>query len=378
MYHILLAIIFLICASFKVYSTAEIDCHKHRCLTVVNAGSTGSRVYIYAYDLDSTKTPTNIKLIWSNSIKPGLANLKPEASTIFPYLNKLFNNFPTEDLQTYFYSTAGMRLIAQKDSDLTYKIVRSWFKKKQNLHLVDSRTIAGEEEGIFDWLAINYQLQRFKPSNQQLVAVVDIGGASSQIAFPLPKDLAINHNKNMYTLTLYGNNFKIASYSFLGLGANKVLDQFKNYLPCSTKGFPVNPEVKGKGDMPQCIQSISKTINTYPLKEIKKQVSLYSPKEWYLIGGISQMLNEYHLSDKDSFTNKEMAIKSEKLLCDTNWLILKKQYKAKEIDRDCASSSYLYSLLVNGYGIPSNEKISVMPAETNNDWSLGVVFVHPN
>ncbi|VEH35113.1 ectonucleoside triphosphate diphosphohydrolase [Legionella sainthelensi] len=41
------------------------SCTEHQCIAVVDAGSTGSRAHIFAYNLDETNTPSQIHEIWS-------------------------------------------------------------------------------------------------------------------------------------------------------------------------------------------------------------------------------------------------------------------------------------------------------------------------
>ena len=88
-------------------------CTEHQCIAVVDAGSTGSRLHIYAYDLDETNSPIHINEVWNKKIKPGFATIEANANTIDAYLSVLMSNSPEEHMPLYFYATAGMRLIPQ-------------------------------------------------------------------------------------------------------------------------------------------------------------------------------------------------------------------------------------------------------------------------
>ena len=81
-------------SSFVSSINEPLDCEHHQCLGIVDAGSTGSRVHLYTYDLDEQKTPINIVEHWSKKIKPGLASLSPEQATINAYLTELFSDGP--------------------------------------------------------------------------------------------------------------------------------------------------------------------------------------------------------------------------------------------------------------------------------------------
>ena len=92
-------------SSFVSSINEPLDCEHHQCLGIVDAGSTGSRVHLYTYDLDEQKTPINIVEHWSKKIKPGLASLSPEQATINAYLTELFSDGPNvHSFPIYFYA----------------------------------------------------------------------------------------------------------------------------------------------------------------------------------------------------------------------------------------------------------------------------------
>ena len=108
------ACLFLI-ASLLAFTinAANANCQQQHCVAIVDAGSTGSRLHIYAYDLDKTNTAINIKELWSKKIKPGLATVDANQATLDAYLTTLFSSAPEANLPVYFYATAGMRLLPQ-------------------------------------------------------------------------------------------------------------------------------------------------------------------------------------------------------------------------------------------------------------------------
>ena len=158
-------------------------CEHRHCLAVVDAGSTASRLHLYVYDLDSKNNPVQIEELWSKKIKPGFASIEGNQESINAYLNSLFESLPEENLPVYFYATAGMRLLPHPTQELYYRKLQQWFMAQTRWRLIDAKTITGSEEGVFGWLAVNYQLGLLNRTEKPYVGVMDMGGASVQVTF---------------------------------------------------------------------------------------------------------------------------------------------------------------------------------------------------
>ena len=82
------------------------------------------------------------------------------------------------------YATAGMRMAEQQDREQSVVLWQS-LNRKLKAALVDgvpvfTRTITGFEEGLYAWLAVREQQHRAN------FGIIEMGGASAQIAFPCP------------------------------------------------------------------------------------------------------------------------------------------------------------------------------------------------
>ncbi len=66
----LVMILMLVFSAVEVVNANNLSCKEHACIAVVDAGSTGSRIHLYAYDNDNG-TPENIKEVFSKKINPG-------------------------------------------------------------------------------------------------------------------------------------------------------------------------------------------------------------------------------------------------------------------------------------------------------------------
>ena len=70
----------LVLSSITAFSAENLDdCfqeNEKRCIAVVDAGSTGTRLHLYSYELDSSKMPVSItRLMPVQKKSPGLADI---------------------------------------------------------------------------------------------------------------------------------------------------------------------------------------------------------------------------------------------------------------------------------------------------------------
>ena len=92
-------------------------------------------------------------------------------------------------------ATAGMRLLTQSDQQAIMAKIRELLRVSGFLFYSDSwcRILTGPEEGAAMWFSINYLLDHIWPDqvkDMKTVAIVDLGGASTQIAFAIEEPCA--------------------------------------------------------------------------------------------------------------------------------------------------------------------------------------------
>ena len=94
------------------------------------------------------------------------------------------------------------------------------------------RIITGEEEGLFGWIAVNYLMDGFGPSNSErsTYGFLDMGGASTQIAFePSLEEQEKAQNLVDVRLRLIGGeevNHKVFVTTWLGYGTNQARERY--------------------------------------------------------------------------------------------------------------------------------------------------------
>ena len=216
---------------------------KHDCYFIFDAGSSSTRLHIY------TKNGAKYKLIVgaeSEALANPIRILNTDISkitndiehTIYDLLltidnsEKDWKNNCKKIISTTVYATAGMRIAEQvsrhRSNELWLLLKKQLTTKLNNIPIpvdltnINVRTITGFEEGLYAWLAVKDQLGQDKN-----FGIVEMGGGSSQIAFPCPDC----DNDATKTVLIDGKEEKFYSYSFLGLGQDEVYKPHSIGLP---------------------------------------------------------------------------------------------------------------------------------------------------
>ncbi len=355
------------------------SCNEHQCIAVIDAGSTGSRVHVYAYDMDETNTPVNINEIWTKKIKPGFATIEPNYNTIEAYLITLLSGAPHQQIPVYFYATAGMRLLPASKQKLYYQELQRWFSQQDQWHLMDAKTITGNEEALYDWLSVNYHLGTLKSIQTKSVGVMDMGGASVQIVFPIQKSEKINNNSQV-ELDLYGQHVNLYVHSFLGLGQTEMSHQFLNSVSCFANDYPLPDGESGRGNAPSCEQEVSSLMNgVHGVDKTIQPVLTANPVDaWYAIGGLTNLAdNQLFHFENSTLTNQNLMQQADTQICHQQWDEINSQFPNDDyVYQYCLFSAYYYALMVDGYGLYPEQTVNYVPSSLNLDWTKGVVLHH--
>lgn len=367
----------LLWSFFITFIHASVLCQTHHCVAIVDAGSTGSRLHIYAYDLDAHHYPTNITPIWSKKVKPGFATIESSNATVDTYLANLFDGAPEQNIPVYFYATAGMRLVSAPKQQLYYDAVNHWFATHTQFNLVIAKTITGREEGILGWLAVNYTIGALQSADKPLAGVMDMGGASVQVTFPAPA-LEHSQSKDVMYVDIYDRHITLFTHSFLGLGQTQMSNQYLNDAACFSNGYRLPNGEDGVGDAVRCQGHVSKLVNeVHQVNEIVYPTLVNSNvSTWYVISGLSTLVkNEPFNFPDEQFTSQTLLTTADNQLCQPLWQTLLEQYPMNEyIYSNCLTASYYYALLVNGYGLAANQPIHYLPDSKDVDWTVGVLL----
>ena len=262
---------------------------KHRWGVVLDAGSSGTRVYVYRYktaeyvrDKDDKKELARLPKLetkgkWNHKVKPGISTFGETPDLVGPkHLEELMkfaeDKVPKAEIENtpiFLLATAGMRLLPDNQQKDVLENVCSYFKKNSKFHRPDCgahiQIIPGETEGLYGWIAANYLLGGFdKPEENahgkghHTYGFLDMGGASAQIAFAPNATEVEKHADDLRLLRLRKVNGESLEYgvfvtTWLGFGANEARRRYVEKLmetspeaheipdPCLPDGLMIKP-----------------------------------------------------------------------------------------------------------------------------------------
>ncbi|KAJ1904293.1 Golgi apyrase, partial [Coemansia sp. IMI 209127] len=217
---------------------------------VIDAGSSGSRVMVYAWDDPAEATAYHAKRNrslpvveraadehWAFKTFPGISSFsdrprKVGPEHIKPLLDFALKTVPKRQVPhtpVYLLATAGMRLLPPSHQSLILDTACSFARANYDFVIPDCQesfhVVSGELEGLYGWVAVNYLMDGFG-TNQRSHGFLDMGGASAQIAFEPASVAAQVHNHDLAQVTLRtldGNDkaYRVFVATFLGHGTNE-------------------------------------------------------------------------------------------------------------------------------------------------------------
>lgn len=352
------------------------QCQQYQCQAVVDAGSSGTRVYIYGQDHQQSTW----HLLWQSKVTPGLSATPPEQ--VDAYLTQLMIPEISQTMPIQFYGTAGMRLLPQVEQNKRYQAVRDWFNQHPQWQLQNIATLSGQDEGVFAWLAVQAEMQHLGKSFHDLSGVIEIGGASAQVTIPIKADELHNYPApEVVTLSINRTTIHLWSKSYLGLGLNEVEHKMQGAAACYSRGYLLPLNQVGLGDLNQCVHALesNQEINLLArLNQIKSVLAKHPNLSWVGLGVLkyTPMSPVYHFSTPD-FDLKTLSEQADAVLCHQAWSDVFGQFQQDPfLYRQCLTASYLYSYLIDGMGLNTAVHIYYPHQDEIMDWTLGVLLAN--
>lgn len=413
---------------------------------IIDSGSTGSRLFLFKWRKESENKIVDMQPALDAEGKPVVKKVYPGLSTfgdspngaadyIKPLLDYAVEYVPEAQRPSTpisLFATAGMRLLSPSAQEAVLNNLRTKLPLMTPMKVIPEniKVIDGKWEGIYAWIAVNYMLGKFdanKSHNDRkaTVGMVDMGGASAQVAFEDDKETT-SHGEDFETINLGCNDkdetfkYRLFAATFLGYGVNEGLRMYEQHLgdtlleqkdkketvakdPC----LPLNLEAsatrkdgsqftrKGLGDWKQCLEQLKKLIaenaNTECFKEkcfLGKVVApklplsrmdMYGVSEyWYTLENVLDLGGSYDFS--------KVAAKSQEF-CGLDWSKIHTRFIAKlypladetRLREQCFKSAWITAVLHAGFSVDqaSNHFQSVLNINGQEvQWAPGAMLLN--
>ncbi|GBE83242.1 Probable guanosine-diphosphatase [Sparassis crispa] len=201
---------------------------------MIDAGSTGSRIHIYKFN-NCGASPTYEYEVFKMT-QPGLSAFAGRPADAAQSLDVLLDEavrVVPEALRSCtpvaVKATAGLRLLGSEESAAILAAVRSHLHEKYPFSFQDADGVVimdGKDEGVYAWITANYLLNTIRGDSlagTPSYAVLDLGGASTQIVFEPAFDSAkpdstLEAGEHKYDLAFGGKTHVLYQHSYLGYG----------------------------------------------------------------------------------------------------------------------------------------------------------------
>ncbi|EKF27055.1 nucleoside phosphatase, putative,guanosine diphosphatase, putative [Trypanosoma cruzi marinkellei] len=226
---------------------------------VIDAGSTGSRVHVFRYNLTSNPHAGNFS--WNgtrlslmpflrlddelfvenyeplsklNNPNDAVASLSPLLEAAKAYIPESLHACVPIELK----ATAGLRRIGRERAEAVLNVVRRFFARGpfwMQSELDSVRILEGWEEGPLAWLTVNY-LRGALNGDNNTATILDLGGGSTQIVmYPTDPKALDAYAEFSYALKVNGRSFVVYQHSYEGNGLHAAKEQLLQAVAANIK-----------------------------------------------------------------------------------------------------------------------------------------------
>ncbi|GEQ69855.1 hypothetical protein JCM33374_g3530 [Metschnikowia sp. JCM 33374] len=398
----------------------------HKYGIVIDSGSSGSRIQIYRWDdVAQARESASAEVLggppsitqqdgWSKKISPGISSFagkhkgvwKAHYKQLFQFAEKIIPADKIPETPVYILSTAGMRLIPEEQRQAILTETCNSVQRNTKFFISNCedhvQTIDGSTEGVYGWLALNYLMSSFqaKPPGgkpPKTVGFMDMGGASTQIAFVPAADQIEKHDEDLSTVTLRSidgtpQKWRVFVETWLGFGANQGRSRYLNNLislaaasspgsrrkvvsdPCMPTGSMMRGyqyenkkyKIEGTGNYEACLRGIYPLLMKHlpcseepclfngihgPKMDFEADKFVGVSEYWYTANDIFHSGGEYNFH---SFNAKV------KDFCESKWMTILSNSKNGDYSNlpeeylldACFKASWVINVLHEGFGLP--------------------------
>lgn len=352
---------------------------------IIDAGSSGSRLHLFQY-LAKKHHPTEVPVIediFITKTSPGISSYANNPDAVGPAFKKILDEVQAEltarkidvkNVSFSLFATAGMRLLPQEKQAVIYNKLTDYIKENYNFHINKIATISGKKEGWFGWLDINYLGNHFNSPNDTTVGSLDVGGASTQIAFSTND---FSKPKNEETFLIGGHRYTVFSKSFLGLGQDQAraeMNRGRLAAACYPVNYPLSETAKGSFDFAACTQNYHTVVEMHDV--YKSIVTL--PRISFI--AYSGAYHDFHFFkvDEEGIGGKGKLGTNIRQECNKTWDLFQADHKGidiKYLAAYCANGIYVHHLFYEAYQLFDSQVATKKEINGKEiDWTLGALL----
>lgn len=226
---------------FRVFATLAIFlvsissafAQKADTIAIIDAGSSGSRLFVYCIKDNNVTKIYPQKEDESNSKGKALSKVPIIPDSVKAFVNDMTSKYQHSNMiPLYILATAGMRLEDKDKANSVY----SYMTGEHNKFIIKkAMTISGKYEGLYAWIATYHQR-----ASDALNGIVEFGGASMQLTFQIPATAKYRYKEN--DIIFRAGIGYLYSKSFLRGGVDQVYTNPENAQTIKTEIDPIIPK----------------------------------------------------------------------------------------------------------------------------------------
>lgn len=385
---------------------------KHSYAVVIDAGSSGTRVHIFAYVPASGHGYSTVKLPQRVlKVEPGLsyyATAPNAAGESIRPLIEYAEQWVPEDLWAetpiYILATAGLRMVPRATSAAIMRNCIDTVKQSHFLFLEDqAEIITGDLEGLYGWAAVNYATGALQDAamhlhsrhegaaTERFLGVLELGGASMQLTFLTPRDMLPSVSSR--NVKLPGVAAPLFTHSFLGFGldvgwANMTRVARQRHAassnatdPCLPRGYTAIDGREGGGNFDECQKVVAQMLMDVPSTKLPPLTGRFLAVENFFFTAAAMKLPPRATLHQMGMAARQMCEESYDDLLSR----APESSAAGYTVRYCFSAAYMWTLLHKHLGLGLHERRVLFantvtsPASSGRDvsvdWPLGALVL---
>ncbi|XP_024007324.1 probable apyrase 6 isoform X2 [Eutrema salsugineum] len=391
---------------------------------VIDGGSTGTRIHVFGYRIESGEPVFEFRGANYASLKlhPGLSAYADDPDGASVSLTELVEfakgRIPKgmwKETEVRLMATAGMRLLEVSVQANILKVTRRVLMSSGFMFRDEwASVISGSDEGVYAWVVANFALGSLGGDPLKTTGIVELGGASAQVTFvssePMPPEFS-------RTISFGNVSYNLYSHSFLHFGQNAAHEKLWSSLvskdqnsgqgiftdPCAPKGYDPDRNTQKRlsgflseesrllasfqagGNYSECRAAALTILQEGNEKCSYQHCSIGSTFTPKLRGRFLATENFFYTSKFFGLGEKAWLsnmISAGERFCGEDWSKLRVKDPSLEEDdllRYCFSSAYIVSLLHDTLGIPlDDERVGFASQAGDNiplDWALGAFIL---